>query len=125
MLFPLSALQNWPTPNYANPERRGPAATIIVSVLLGLVTLILIVRIYTRVRISRGFGLDDVLIIFAYVRVFLGRHYPLCLSHGLTSKQIPTAAFAVLSFVAMWKFGWGTHVWDVPIALTKPSLQFR
>lgn len=67
MLFPLSALQNWPTPNYANPERRGPAATIIVSVLLGLVTLILNVRIYTRVRISRGFGLDDVLIIFAYV----------------------------------------------------------
>lgn len=67
MLFPLSALQNWPTPNYANPERRGPAATIVVSVLLALVTVILVVRIYTRVRISRGFGLDDVLIIFAYV----------------------------------------------------------
>lgn len=124
MLFPLSALQNWPTPNYVNPERRGPAATIIVSVLLGLVTLILVVRIYTRVRISRGFGLDDVLIIFAYV------WFPLVDTHllsepRLTSKQIPTAAFAVLSFVAMWKFGWGTHVWDVPIELTKPSLQFR
>ncbi|KAK2605492.1 hypothetical protein N8I77_008325 [Diaporthe amygdali] len=102
MLFPLSALQNWPTPNYTNPERRGPAATIVVSVLLGLVTLILIVRIYTRVRISRGFGLDDVLIILAY---------------------IPTTAFAVLAFIAMWKFGWGTHVWDLPIELTKPSLQ--
>lgn len=69
MFFPLSTLQNWPTPNYVNPERRGPAATIVVSVLLGLVTLILIIRIYTRVRISRGFGLDDVLIIFAYVRL--------------------------------------------------------
>lgn len=103
MFFPLSTLQNWPTPNYANPERRGPAATIVVSVLLGLVTLILIIRIYTRVRISRGFGLDDVLIIFAY---------------------IPTAAFAVLSFIAMWKFGWGTHVWDLPLDLTKPSIQF-
>ncbi|KKY38194.1 putative integral membrane protein [Diaporthe ampelina] len=103
MLFPLSALQSWPTPNYANPERRGPAATIVVAVLLGLVTLILIVRIYTRVRISRGFGLDDVLIILAYV---------------------PTTAFAVLSFIAMWKFGWGTHVWDLRIELTKPSLQF-
>ncbi|KAL1875225.1 hypothetical protein Daus18300_003296 [Diaporthe australafricana] len=103
MLFPLAALQNWPTPNYANPERRGPAATIVVSVLLALVTLILVVRIYTRVRISRGFGLDDVLIIFAY---------------------IPTTAFAVLSFIAMWKFGWGTHVWDLPIESTKPSLQF-
>lgn len=81
MLFPLSALQNWPTPNYANPERRGPAATIVVSVLLALVTLILIVRIYTRVRISRGFGLDDVLIIFAYVWFrSLDRRYSL--SHG-------------------------------------------
>jgi hypothetical protein len=72
MLFPLSALQNWPAPNYVNPERRGPAAAIVVAVLLGLVTLILVVRIYTRVRISRGFGLDDVLIIFAYVCIRLG-----------------------------------------------------
>lgn len=124
MLFPLSALQNWPTPNYVNPERRGPAATIIVSVLLALVTLILVVRIYTRVRISRGFGLDDVLIIFAYVWFPLADTILLS-EPQLTSKQIPTAAFAVLSFVAMWKFGWGTHVWDVPIELTKPSLQFR
>jgi len=122
MHFPLSALQNWPTPNYVNPERRGPTATIVVSVLLGLVTFILIIRIYTRVRISRGFGLDDVLIIFAYV------WFPWSsLSSGLqlTRKQIPTAAFAVLSFIAMWKFGWGTHVWDVPVELTKPSIQFR
>ncbi|KAG8161875.1 hypothetical protein KVR01_008862 [Diaporthe batatas] len=103
MFFPLSTLQNWPTPNYVNPERRGPAATIILSVLLGLVTLILIIRIYTRVRISRGFGLDDVLIMFAY---------------------IPTAAFAVLSFFAMTKFGWGTHIWDIPPESTKQSLQF-
>lgn len=124
MLFPLSALQNWPTPNYVNPERRGPAATIIVSVLLALVTLILVVRIYTRVRISRGFGLDDVLIIFAYVWFPLADTILLS-EPRLTSIQIPTAAFAVLSFVAMWKFGWGTHVWDVPIELTKPSLQFR
>lgn len=122
MLFPLSALQNWPAPNYVNPERRGPAATIVVSVLLGLVTLILIVRIYTRVRISRGFGLDDVLIIFAYVWCSWS---PLFSKPQLTRKQIPTAAFAVLAFIAMWKFGWGTHVWDVPIELTKPSIQFR
>lgn len=39
--------------------------------------------------------------------------------------QIPTTAFAVLAFIAMWKFGWGTHVWDLPIELTKPSLQIR
>ncbi|POS70804.1 integral membrane protein [Diaporthe helianthi] len=103
MFLPLSALQKWPTPNYANPERRGPAAAIVVSVLLGLVTLTLIIRIYTRVWISRGFGLDDVLIMLAY---------------------IPTAAFAVVSFIAMWKFGWGIHVWDLPIELTTPSIQF-
>lgn len=122
MFFPLSTLQNWPTPNYANPERRGPAATIVVSVLLGLVTLILIIRIYTRVRISRGFGLDDVLIIFAYVRLSCS---PSSTEPKLTKRQIPTAAFAVLSFIAMWKFGWGTHVWDLPLDLTKPSIQFR
>lgn len=42
-------------------------AIIVITVLLSLVTLLLIVRIYTRLRISKGFGLDDVFILLAYV----------------------------------------------------------
>lgn len=65
---PASVLNSWPPPNHVNPETRGPVAIITVSILLFFVTAILGVRVYTRVRISKGFGLDDVLILVAYVR---------------------------------------------------------
>lgn len=65
---PPSIFNSWPAPNIVNPETRGPCAIITVSVLLGVVTLLLVVRIYTRVHISQGFGLDDVFILLAYVR---------------------------------------------------------
>lgn len=64
----ISVISTWPPPNYINPETRGPAAIIVVSILLFLVTVLLAVRVYTRVVISRGFGLDDILILLAFVR---------------------------------------------------------
>lgn len=68
MQIPSSAIvSQWPAPNLTNPETQGPAAIIITSLLLGLVTILLAIRIYTRVWISKGFGLDDILILFAYV----------------------------------------------------------
>lgn len=65
---PASVLSSWPESNYINPETRGPAEIITVSVLLALVTILLGLRVYTRLWISKGFGLDDVLILLAYVR---------------------------------------------------------
>ncbi|KAF3770175.1 hypothetical protein M406DRAFT_232296, partial [Cryphonectria parasitica EP155] len=97
-----SVISHWPAANYTNPVTRGPAAIIVVSVLLFLVTTLLAIRIYTRLRISKGFGLDDVLILVAYV---------------------PTAAFASISFVAQVDFGWGRHVWDIPLNFVTPGLQ--
>lgn len=67
-LPPVSVLNSWPTPNFINPETRGPEEIITVSVLLALVTIILCIRVYTRLWVSNGFGLDDVLILIAYVR---------------------------------------------------------
>lgn len=75
-LPPGSVLEKWPTPNYINPESRGSYSTITVSVLLGIVTLILVVRIYTRIYISRGFGLDDVFILLAYVSPRRFHYFP-------------------------------------------------
>jgi hypothetical protein len=65
---PLSVLASWPTPNYVNPQTRGPAGKIVGSILITLVTVILVLRLYTRRFISKGLGIDDVLIILAYVR---------------------------------------------------------
>lgn len=64
----VSVLSSWPTSNLINPETRGPAEIITVSVLLALVTILLCIRVYTRLWVSNGFGLDDVLILLAYVR---------------------------------------------------------
>ncbi|CAN8096919.1 unnamed protein product [Discula destructiva] len=97
-----SIISAWPVPNFTDPETRGPVAIIIVGFLLGLVTLLLAIRIYTRVWISKGFGQDDVLILLAY---------------------IPTAAFAIVSFVAQAQFGWGRHIWDIPFAYYTVNLQ--
>lgn len=66
-LPPVSIIASWPPANLTNPETRGPGAIITVSLLLGLVTMLLSIRVYTRLWISKGFGLDDVLILLAYV----------------------------------------------------------
>ncbi|KAJ4391468.1 hypothetical protein N0V93_005085 [Gnomoniopsis smithogilvyi] len=99
---PLSVLSSFPAPNFVNPETAGPAAFITVSILLFLVTVLLGIRIYTRLWISRGFGLDDIFIMLAY---------------------IPTLAFAIISYVAQVDFHWGRHIWDVPLEDVTPSLQ--
>jgi hypothetical protein len=66
-LPPASVTSKWPAPNYTSPETRGLAGVIVISVLLGFVVILLGIRLYTRIRISRGFGLDDVLIVLAFV----------------------------------------------------------
>jgi len=65
---PLSVVLKWPTANYVNPDTRGPANVIVVAVLLAIVAVILGIRLYTRIKISKGFGLDDILILLAFVR---------------------------------------------------------
>ena len=64
-------LLSWPTPNYANPVTRGDALLIVNSVLIALVVITVGLRLYTRLIIKRWFGLDDVFILLALVRVGL------------------------------------------------------
>jgi hypothetical protein len=67
-LPPTEVLLTWPTPNYTNPATRGNAVLIVTIICLILSTLVTILRIYTRLRITCTAGLDDVLIIFGLVR---------------------------------------------------------
>jgi hypothetical protein len=64
---PLDVILSWPAPNYVDPERRGPALIIINSILLPLALVVVGLRLYTRLRISRSAGLDDVFIALASV----------------------------------------------------------
>jgi hypothetical protein len=66
-LPPAEVLLGWPAPNYDHPVTRGPALLILNSVLIGLVTITVGLRLYTRIWIKRWFGIDDVFIILALV----------------------------------------------------------
>lgn len=67
-LPPLSVVEAWPAAD-PNASSRGQANLIVNLVLFPLALLFLILRIYTRLAISRSFGLDDVLILAAMVRL--------------------------------------------------------
>jgi hypothetical protein len=66
-LPPLAVIASWPTPNYIDPTRRGWANLITNAVLYPLVCVALFIRVFTRLRISRSFGVDDWLILVAIV----------------------------------------------------------
>lgn len=60
---PASQLRQWPAANYVNPEKRGPELVIVNSVFLGIATIFIALRLYTRLIVKKWFGLDDVLIL--------------------------------------------------------------
>src|ERR1700761_7762705 len=60
---PPSVIDSWPTPNYVNPPTRGPALEYICIVFGVLAVVIVCVRIYSRLSITRALGWDDFLIV--------------------------------------------------------------
>jgi hypothetical protein len=63
-------LSLWPTSNLVDPVTRGPTLYVVTAIFLTIATLSLSARLYSRVWIRRFFGLDDALILFAYVSTF-------------------------------------------------------
>jgi hypothetical protein len=64
---PADILASQPRPNYIDPETRGPAGKIVAALLMLLASIIVALRVFTRHYITKGLGLDDVLILLAYV----------------------------------------------------------
>ncbi|KAI1121107.1 hypothetical protein F5Y10DRAFT_109334 [Nemania abortiva] len=89
---PIEVVASWPKPNYINPESRASAGEIVGSIFLVLVTIILAIRLYSRKRLTNGFGLDDTLICLAYV---------------------PATAFTITGIITQESLEWGRHIWDV------------
>ena len=110
-LPPADVLASWPTPNYVDPVARGPANLIMNVILYPLVCLAIFLRLFTRLRISKSFGVDDWLILASLVCAFLRPSH----CHECSRLQIPTTAFTAISFMAEMHFGWNRHVWDVEI----------
>ncbi|PQE12112.1 integral membrane protein [Rutstroemia sp. NJR-2017a BVV2] len=102
-LPPPEVIASWPAPNYINPEKHGNAVIIVDAVFFPLALLILLIRIYTRIRISKSFGLDDWLIVAA---------------------MFPTTGFAVAALLSETTLQWDRHIWDVPYNRITSGLQF-
>jgi hypothetical protein len=65
--IPLNIFLSFPTPNYVNPDTRGPALIIINAIFLALCTLFVCLRLYTRIVIQRTLGWDDATLVVGYV----------------------------------------------------------
>ena len=52
-------IESWPAPNFVNPVTRGPGLTIVNGIFITLVLAVVGLRYYTRLRITKSFGLDD------------------------------------------------------------------
>jgi hypothetical protein len=70
-LPPSSVIESWPTPNYVDPVVRGPENVILNLIFCPLVGLVIALRVFTRLRISKNFGIDDWLILASLVRFLL------------------------------------------------------
>ena len=93
-LPPAEVILSWPTPNYVDPKDvRGPQLTIITFVLFPIVLVTVALRMFTRVFITKGLGADD---------------------WFLVAAVIPTAVCASLTLLAVQRWGWNRHIWDVP-----------
>lgn len=71
--IPLSVLLTFPVPNYVDPVTRGSALVAVNSVFIGIVLVVVVLRVYTRLAIKRWLGADDILVIVAAVCPFLPR----------------------------------------------------
>jgi hypothetical protein len=67
-LPPTSVTFQWPTPNYVNPIDRGRALVVVALLFTTITTIIILLRVYTRLAISRSHGTDDGLIGLVLVR---------------------------------------------------------
>lgn len=103
-LPPVDVIITWPQGNYTNPsEVRGPAILILTVIFVPLLVILVALRTYTRLRLSKNFGADDIAIVAA---VF------------------PTMGCAVLTLIAVRSYGWSRHIWDVPYSQLELGLKY-
>jgi hypothetical protein len=91
-LPPASVIASWPTPNYVNPETRGPGLLITEIIMVTIALTMLGLRLFVRLRIVRKTGWDDWLMVGA---AFFDLGVTLCV---ILASQI---------------YGWDIHVWDL------------
>jgi hypothetical protein len=98
--IPLSVYREWPSPNYQDPSTRGNALLVINIIFLTLVTLSITIRLWSRFKVKYQSGMDDVMIVLAYVFTI-----------GMTAVVL----------LANRNYGWNRHLWDVPVHMIEQA----
>ncbi|KAH8652464.1 hypothetical protein BX600DRAFT_441338 [Xylariales sp. PMI_506] len=97
-----SVLATWPTPNYIDPPTRSYVDVIVEGIFIFIVTILILLRLYTRQFIANGIAKDDILMTLAY---------------------IPTVAYTVVCFIGDFRLQWDRHIWDIEPSLLVMSLK--
>jgi hypothetical protein len=71
---PVEQWLKWPLPNYENPPERAHHVLICACVLGPISIAILFARLWVRIRLQRNAGLDDWLMLAAFVRTYPTPH---------------------------------------------------
>lgn len=100
-LPPLEIMAQWPKPNYIDPPTRGHGVLIVNIVCITMAFLVVMLRLYTRFRITCSAGVDDVLIVIGLIFAI---------------------AMVVVTSLATEDWAWNRHIWDVPLTWL-PTLQ--
>jgi hypothetical protein len=101
-LPPSSVLATWPKSNYENPTTRGNELLIITAIFSPLALSLIALRTYTRLRITKAFGADDILLLLSFP---------------------PTLAIAILTVLAVRTWGWDRHIWDLKPEMVSEGLK--
>ncbi|KAH6699877.1 hypothetical protein BKA61DRAFT_209840 [Leptodontidium sp. MPI-SDFR-AT-0119] len=86
-------------PNFKNPDSQGYRVTLAIAIMFPLATILLLLRLYTRIVIVRRVGIDDYAIGLAWV-----------FSIGI-----------IATLIVLTHLGLGVHIWDVPFTTFSPN----
>jgi len=65
---PISVVLSWPLPNYTNPIAKG-SQLLVVTIIFGFLSVIFVTaRLWSRIKVQKNAGLDDLCIALALVR---------------------------------------------------------
>ncbi|KAJ5512360.1 hypothetical protein N7463_001912 [Penicillium fimorum] len=107
-LPPADIVESWPIPNYIDPPTRGHGVFIVNIVCLALTSLVVALRLYTRLWITCSAGIDDLLIIIGLIFAI---------------------AMATITSIATEDWGMNRHVWDIEllrlVTVQKLNLSFQ
>ncbi|KAI5798604.1 hypothetical protein FPQ18DRAFT_123911 [Pyronema domesticum] len=98
---PKEEISRWPGGNFENPTYLGQTLVIVGSVFIVLSTVTVFLRLFVRTRMLCSAGIDDWLILAAL---------------------FPAVAMTICAFIGT-HYGWGRHIWDIPVRWYGPSLK--